>query len=385
MHKNKLIIKILRLGVEKMEKIKVLHIVSCLDVSSGVMSFIMNYYRKINREKVQFDFIYFLDNQKKTYKDEITHLGGSCYFLPKPSIRSYGIYKEFFKKNSSRYKVVHLHEVYLNSIILPLAKKYGIKHLISHAHATKFSDIKLRAIRNKILCLPIKRQANMYFACSKAAALKLYGNKYVNSGKVKVINNAIDVEKFKFNNEVRKEIRASLNIDDKFVIGHVGRFNKQKNHTFIIDIFTEVKKRKADSVLMLIGDGPLLEYIVKKVSLLGLEDSVLFLGRKSNVQDFLNAMDLFLLPSLFEGLPIAGVEAQASGLPIIMSTDITEEIGIANYSYVKLSEPAEFWAKKILDFKCNYERSKSYMEVMKAGFDICKEAIKLEEIYCDLT
>lgn len=366
-----------------MEKVRVLHVVSKLSIGSGVMGVIMNYYRNIDLNKVQFDFLYFIENEK-IHKDEITKLGGRCYLLSKPSITSYKKYIDFFKENASKYQAIHVHEVYLNSIILPIANKFGIKHLITHSHATKFSDKRISALRNRVLCLPIKQTANIYLACSKAAGITVYGKRFVESGKVKVINNAINIEKFKFNNDTRDKFRKELHINNKFVIGHVGRFNEQKNHIFLLKIFFELKKKKPSSQLMLIGDGPLFEYIQNKVKTLGIEDSVMFLGRKENVQDYFQAMDSFILPSLFEGLPVAGVEAQASGLPTIMSNNITKEVGLAKYSYISLNESAEYWASKIISMDRNENRLSSYTEVIKSGFDIRDESKKLENLYLNL-
>ncbi|RFU62721.1 glycosyltransferase family 1 protein [Bacillus sp. V59.32b] len=366
-----------------MDKIRILHVVSSLGIDGGVMGVLMNYYRHIDRTKVQFDFLYFIESEKN-HIEEIKKLGGEIYYLPRPSIKSYIKYKDFFKENANTYKAVHLHEVYLNSVILPIAKRYGIKHLITHSHATKFSDKKISAIRNKILCLPIKKQANIYLACSKAAGKTVYGEKYVEFGKVKVINNAVNIDRYKYNQDVREKVRNNLKINGKFVVGHVGRFNEQKNHKFIIEIFAEIKKKKPNSLLMLIGDGPLFEHTKEKVKLFALEDSVMFLGRKGNVQDYFQAMDSFILPSLFEGLPVVGVEAQASGLPIILSSDITQEIGLINYTYIGLNQSTEYWAEKVLSIGSNENRMNSYIDVVRAGFNIIQESKKLEELYRDL-
>lgn len=366
-----------------LKKIRILHIVSSLSIDSGVMGVIMNYYRHIDQNKIQFDFLYFLENEKN-HKVEIENLGGICYSLPKPSVLSYKEYIKFFKLKADNYKAVHLHEIYLNSIILPMAKKFGINHLITHSHATEFSDKKLNDIRNKILCLPINRQATIPLACSKAAGYTAYGKKNVDSGKVKIVNNAVNIDKFKFNPNVREKVRSELCIKDKFVIGHVGRFKEQKNHSFLINVFAELKKKRSNSILMLIGDGPLFENIRKKVKSLNIEDSVIFLGRKNNVQDYFQAMDIFILPSLFEGLPVVGVEAQAAGLPIFMSANITREIGLLNYAYIELRQSAEYWADKILSVDNKVVRHNSYLGVVKAGFDINEESKKLEKFYTNL-
>lgn len=368
------------MGVEKVEKINILHVVSCLNVDSGVMNFIMNYYRNIDIEKVQFHFVYFIEGEN-TYKDEIEKLGGKYYFLEKPSLKTYEQYKSFFNKFGNIYKAIHLHEIYLNAILLPLAKKAGIKKLITHSHATRFSDKKLSAIRNRILCTPIKQTANRYFACSKAAGVSVYGSKYVELGKVSIINNAVDIKKFKFNLEVREKLRAQLLIKDKLVIGHVGRFNEQKNHLFLIDIFLEVLKIRNNSILMLLGDGPLYEEIEDKIRKLGIEKSVMLLGRKNNIEEYLQAMDVFVLPSLFEGLPVVGVEAQTAGLPCIFSSEITEEIDIKNCMFLDLNEEVSTWAKIIVNSVDGFIRQDTSRDIEEAGFSIKIECEKLVKEY----
>ena len=369
----------------KMAEIRILHLVSSLSKSSGVMSVIMNYYRNINRNEVQFDFLYF-QNIENTYKKEIEDLGGKVFLISKPSVsRSFkNELENFFKDYGCKYAALHNHQVALNFLFSSIAKKHGIDNIIVHSHTTMYSDKRINAIRNRILCIGLKKHATHYFACSKAAGEFLYGKKSVIEGKVSVINNAIDIEKFKFSNSIRKKIREELNVNDKFVIGHVGRFNEQKNHTFLIEIFYEIKKQNQNAMLILVGDGPLMTNVKEKVKKLKLESDVLFLGKRSDIPILLHSMDIFLLPSIFEGLPVAGVEAQASGLPIVMSTEITKEIGLLNYKFVDLKETPEYWAREILNIKqCGF-RDKAYLEVKEKGFDIKQEAKKLEKIYMEM-
>ncbi|WP_075983035.1 glycosyltransferase family 1 protein [Bacillus massilinigeriensis] len=367
-----------------MEKIRILQIVSSLSVSSGVMGVIMNYYRHINRNKIQFDFLYFIEDEKN-HKDEITELGGNYYLLRKPSIKSYTEYKSFFKENARKYSAVHLHEVYLNSIILPIARKYKIKHLITHVHTTKFSDKRLNAIRNKILCLPIKGQANKFLACSRPAGELYYGKKASNDGRVIVINNAIYCEKFKYNELVRNQKRKEMGLEDNLVIGHIGRFNEQKNHMFLIDIFKDIKWQKEKAKLILVGNGPLLTKVKEKVERLGLKNDVLFLGQRNDISDLLQVMDVFVLPSLFEGLGIVLLEAQCSGLPCYASDVVPQEANVTdNFHYLSLNDKSKKWATEILSAKSENDRSVSYLKVMKYGFDIIEESKKLENLYYEL-
>lgn len=366
------------------KQIRILHVVSSLSSGSGVMSVIMNYYRNINREKIQFDFLFFCQ-MPNTFSKEINELGGNVYFLPKPTLTRfftiYKIYKWFFQENARKYKAVHLHEVYLNSFIFPLAKKYGVKQLIVHGHSTRYSDKKLNAIRNRILCLFIKKQANIYFACSKAAGEFLYGKRMINSDKFTVLKNAVDVDRFQYNQETRFKIRRETNIDEMFVVGHVGRFVEAKNHDFLLKIFVEIKNIKPNSVLMLVGDGPLLDYIKFQVEKLGIGDSVLFLGMKKNIEEYMQAMDVFVMPSLFEGLPVTGIEAQAAGLPCFLSDTITRELAIANVHFLSLTIKADEWAGEIIKCSNNFVRKDTKNELTNAGFNIKYEAKRLEKLY----
>jgi glycosyltransferase involved in cell wall biosynthesis len=371
-----------------MQQIRILHIVSSLNIGSGVMGVIMNYYHNINRDNIQFDFLYFT-KMPDTFETEIRKLGGNTYYLLKPSLKRYfKVHKEyvqFFKENAHKYKAVHLHVVSLNFFVLPIAKKYGVKNLITHSHNTKYSDKKISALRNRILCIPLKKWATHFFACSRAAGEFLYGKKYFDKGKVAVINNAIDCEKFKYNEFIRNKMRRELGIQDKFVIGHVGRFAKQKNHYFLLEIFAKIIERKANSILMLIGDGPLFEEIKNKAKLLGIEESVMFLGRKSNVEDCFQAMDVFVLPSLFEGLGIVLLEAQCAGLPCYASDVVPNDAKISNnFNYLSLgNKPAE-WANEILKNLDHHTRSDGRLSIFESGFVIQSQAKNLEKFYLNL-
>jgi len=365
-----------------MKPIRILHVVDSLSQASGMMSVIMNYYRHIDRDEIQFDILYF-NETPVNYYDEINRLGGKAYYLKRPSLSSCADYNNFFKEHADKYIAVHLHLAFLNWFILPLAKKNGIKYLITHSHTTSFSDKKLNALRNRLFCLPIKLNANQYFACSKAAAEFLYGKRYVKSGKVMIINNAIEVERYKYNPFVREKVREELNLTDRFIVGHVGRFVNQKNHVFLLQIFAEIKKRKPNSVLLLIGDGPLFEYIKNKAKLLNIEDSVVFLGRKSNVADYLQAMDVFVLPSLYEGLPVIGIEAQTAGLTCYFSDVITKETAITNVFFLSLKDSPVIWAEKILETSIS-SRTDMTSKLKEFGFDITQEAKKLGDFYLNL-
>ena len=331
--------------------IKILHIVSSTVKYSGVMNVIMNYYRYIDRNKIQFDFLYFKECQPD-FKEEIEGLGGKVYSVNKPSLKHiYRTYKEFnffFSNNYAKYTAVHLHEIYLVNFISHFCKKYDIKHLITHAHTIKYSDNPKNALRNRIMCLGLKHSVTDYFACSKAAGEFYYGKRAVEKGLVKVIPNAIDLKKYKFNQTIRNNIRKELNIEDKFVIGHIGRMAPPKNQKFLLKIFAKVRKENDKAVLLMIGDGILRHEIEKEIIDLALSDSVILLGVRKDVPDLLMAMDVFVLPSLYEGLPVVCVEAQATGLRCVLSDNITKEVDCGNSEFISLKEKAEIWCKEIL-------------------------------------
>ena len=263
------------------------------------------------------------------------------------------------------------------------AKKAGVPVRIAHSHSTSNKkEWKKNAVKN-VLRPFSKKNANVYFACSELAARYLFGNKTFEEGKVTIINNAINLEKFKFNQGKREKLRKGLKIEDnEFVVGHIGRFVAQKNHTFLIDIFNELYKENKDTVLLLIGQGPLQDQIKEKVRELGLEDSVRFAGQVDNASDYYNAMDVFVLPSLYEGLPVVGVEAQANGLQCYYSTDMTKETKVLEKTeFISLNEGAKKWSKIILNDIKNVKREDTEKEMTERGFNIRKATNKLEKRY----
>lgn len=329
-----------------MEPIRILQVVTIMN-RGGLETMIMNYYRKIDREKIQFDFMVHR-MERGDYDDEIESMGGKIYRMP--NIRP-GNYRKYFKELDKffemhkEYKVVHSHINENSGFVLRAAKEHGIKCRIAHSH---LADLKLdykypfRMYGRYYL----NKNVNEYFACSKEAGSWLFKNPKKD---VVVLNNAVDVDSFIRDNEKRKKFRKKLNVEDKFVIGHVGRFNPQKNHSFLIDIFAEIVKKRKDACLMLIGEGYLMDEIKNKVLKLNLQDNVLFLGLRSDICDLMQAMDLFLFPSLFEGLPVVLVEAQAAGLKIVTSTGVTRESDLTNsLEFYDLKLSPEKWAEKIL-------------------------------------
>lgn len=294
----------------------------------GVEAVIMNYYRHIDRTKVQFDFIIDEDSTNIP-REEIEKLGGHVILCP--PYQKMRKYMKFLEKlfREKKYRIVHSNINTLSVFPLKAAKKAGVPVRIAHSHNTSNPrEIKRNLIKN-ILRKFSKKYATDYFACGEAAGRYQFGNRVFDAGKVKIIPNAIDVEKFKFDPDARKKLRKEIGIkDDDFVIGHVGAFRKQKNHTFLIDVFAEVKKERKNAKLVLVGQGPLREQIEEKVKKLGLENDVFFLGQRNDTNKLYSVFDVFCLPSLYEGLPVVGIEAQANGVSCVFSKNITQEIFI---------------------------------------------------------
>jgi glycosyltransferase involved in cell wall biosynthesis len=251
---------------------------------------------------------------------------------------------------------------------------------IAHSHSTS-SGSGLAAVVKDILQKPLKSNSvDHLFACSEAAGEWLFGSKNMNA--VSILKNSIDANKFVYNEITRVQVRRNLAIDQRFVIGHVGSFIEPKNHMFLIDIFKEIHEKNNKSVLMLVGRGELSEKVTLKVKELGLEDSVMFMGIRTDIPELLQAMDVFLFPSLYEGLPLTLVEAQAAGLIVIASDKITEEINLTNLvKFISLERPASYWAEKLFQYTNSYKRRNTHEKICEAGYDVKENAKWLEEFY----
>lgn len=358
--------------------IRVLHVLDKISVDSGVSSVVMNYYTKLEHDKVTFDFMLNEDADVKT-RDYIEGNGSNIYVMPKLKAAYAFQYlkalKAFYKNHD--YKIIHGHVA--NSAVFYLGLAKNIPYRIIHSHSIKSSDILWKRIRNWFLTRFIKCVANRYIACSEEAAKFLFGR--INN--VTILNNAIDVENFVFNKEKRKEIRSSLGLKDEIVIGHVGRFSPVKNHDFLIDVFHEAYKNNNNTRLLLIGDGELYGNIVQKVKKLGLEEVILLLGATDNVGAYMSAMDMFVLPSLFEGLGLAGIEAQTSGLQVLASENVPRVMDVTgNVDFLKLDKTV--WYEMIIHLQANYGRKEQGSKVKGSRFDIETQRRQLYKYYEEL-
>ena len=333
--------------MECKEPVRVLQIIG-IACNGGVESVILNYYRHIDKSKVQFDFVVH-NNPSENFVREVKNGGGRLYeitpYMKNVFAFTYEIYKII---RNGRYEIVHSNMNSLSGFPLFSAWLAGAKVRILHNHTTDTKAEGMRTILKRVLRPFAKLFANQYWACSELAAKWMYGEQVVSDGKVTIIPNAIDLKKFAFNQEKRDKLRSHLGIKAELVIGHVGRFMKQKNHDFLIDIFAEVVKEKPDAKLLLIGEGPLENEIKVKVKSLSLKNNVLFLGVRSDVADLYNVMDIFVLPSFYEGLPVVGVEAQANGLKCLFSEHVTRESRLLQSTeFLALSDLTN-WKYKII-------------------------------------
>ena len=363
-----------------MEPIRILQVVTIMN-RGGLETMLMNYYRQIDRSKIQFDFMVHRAEPGR-YDEEIIKLGGRIYYMP--PIRP-GNYRKYFRlldqffATHREYKVVHSHINENSSFVLRAAKRAGVPGRIAHSHLSDLGlDIKLPFrlyAKYKMQNIP-----SDYFACSRNAGKWLFGGGIADPNEITVLNNAVNVKKFTFTNTSRQVTRQKLGLTNELVIGHIGRFEKQKNHKFLIDIFYELQKKQPNSLLLLVGEGKLKRSIEKKVKSLGLTKKVRFLGVREDIPNLIHAMDLFLFPSLFEGLPVVLVEAQTAGVQCLVSNTITKESDITgSLGFMSLKESPEKWAQKILSM--SYKHAENTDLMTKKGYDTTANAKWLVDFY----
>ena len=351
-------------------------------LGGGVEAVVMSYYRNIDRTRIQFDFICDEDSTNIPY-EEIKRVGGKVILVP--PYQKVLNYHEKLKKvlKEGKYKIVHSHINTLSVFSLFAAKCAGVPVRIAHSHSTTNKKEKKKNLLKQILRPFSKIFATDYMCCSELAGRWLFGNKAYDNGKVYLLNNAIDLEKFRYNKKIRDNKRKELGIsDDTLVIGHVGRFVEQKNHDFLIEIYNEIYKEKNNSILLLVGQGPLIEKMQEKVKKFKLEKNVKFLGQRDDINELYQAFDVFCLPSLYEGLPVVGIEAQASGLLCFFSEDMTKETKVLDTSvFLSLHQSEKVWANKIISLSKFYVRRDTKDEMTNNHFNIEIEGEKIIEFY----
>ena len=367
-----------------MEKAKrILVVIGKMD-RGGAETIIMNLYRYIDREKVQFDFAVHT-SQKADYDDEIISLGGRIFRFPRYKIINGFSYKkawrQFFKQHKGEFCAVHGHIGSSAGIYLREAKRENI-FTIAHSHSCMTG---ISGLLFKILAFPQRFIADYFFGCSEEAGIDRYGKRIVqNTQKYKTLNNGINAKAYIYNPQVRENYRNEFGLQDKLVVGHVGRLTYAKNHKFLIDVFKEIKKIRNDAVLVLVGRGELEEKIKKQVKDYGLEESIIFAGVREDIAEILQMFDVFVFPSNYEGLGIALVEAQAAGLPCVIS-DVIPSLACVTENCKKLSLrlSAAEWADQTLNMYKSSNRKNTFEAIEKSGFDIGKTAKDLEHFYLD--
>lgn len=326
---------------------KVLEILSALD--GGGVAHLLYEYCKNSYKEIQYDFVV-TDDAEGMLEEPLKELGCRVYHIMqmRKNIKNHNAELERIILEG-QYDVVHDHSDIKSFFSLMIAKKCGVRKTIAHSHRSLFET----GIKNKIIdsiCRMITfKYADQLVACGRDSAISVYGKKKYQSGKIVILPNAINTEAYLYNESIRKDLLQKYDIENKLVIGHVGRFVKEKNHYFILKIFAELTKYQPNSVLFLFGDGPLIDQIRRKACEYGIEDQVLFMGNRDDINLMLNMFDVFLFPSISEGFPVVLVEAQANGVNVICSDVITDEIKLENnLTFYSLENSEEDWANEIL-------------------------------------
>lgn len=362
---------------------RVLHMIGSLGMG-GSQAMVMSIYRAIDREKMQFDFIVDCE-ERNVFEDEIKQLGGKIYYFPKFNgcnfIQVHAKWNSFFKEHPE-YKILHSHVRSYASLYLPIAQKHGLKTII-HSHNTS-NGRGIMSIAKKVLQYPLRFQADYFFGCSEIAGQWLFGQKIVQSDRYFMLKNAVDMDRFSYSKEKRDQIRRELGVEDHtVVIGHVGRMHLQKNHHFLINCFAQIVNRRNNVKLMLLGDGELREEISRHIHQLGLQDHVLVLGMKKNVEDYFSAMDCLMLPSLHEGLPVVIVEAQANGLTCFVSDTVTKEVQLSELvRYLPINQGEQIWVDAVLAAGCS--RVDVSEKIRCSGFCIRESSSWLSNFYMEI-
>ncbi len=367
-----------------MKKIKVLQM-PIANSQGGLTQYVLQNWKFIDKEKFQFDFVTL--SKTLDFADELIADGCKIHYLSCSSMQNeVQFITEIKKILDEDYDVIHLHTSYWNGILVEkLAKEYGCPKIIVHAHSTMV-DIADNTLREKAINEHIKYKisfpleyATHYVACSKMAADWLFGE-HIPRERVQILNNAIDTKRFAYSKEIRESYRKQLNIQNCYVIGHVGRFSYSKNHKMILEIFRGICKVKSNARLMLVGDGPLKADVQNKAEEYGIADKILFLGRREDTAQLMQAMDIFILPSRFEGLGLVLIEAQTAGLKCLANNCLPLESNItSNITY--LPDSIDSWIDEIIKYSKGYDRFVNKELIEKAGFSLEQQIKTIEQLY----
>lgn len=371
-----------------MNKIKVLQVIGTLHIG-GAENVAMNLYRYIDRDKFEFHYLVYSSNVEG-YEKEVLELGGKVIRLKRKGGNDRAFQKALCQiMKDNQYDIVHSHLMFHNAIVMKCAYKVGIKNRISHAHSTKnklcnsYFECFLQFLYQSLSRAQIQKYATHYIACGADAGDFLYGKKLFEK-KGKVLNNGINIDQFNYNPEVRKKIREKYNLSDRYVYGNAAHFIPLKNHKFLLNVFQKIKKVQDNAYLILMGDGELKEEIENEVVQMGLKESVLFTGNISNVNEILQALDMFIMPSVYEGLPLSLIESQAAGLRCVVSDSITKELDVCGLlQFLPLEKGTDYWAEKCLEYS-KYDRVSTKELIRDAGYDVKKNGEDVGEWYINM-
>lgn len=367
--------------------IKVLQELSALD-GGGVAKLIYDYYYNMDHTKIRFDFLIYDFYDKGIYEDKLRNLGCKIYKIPRLK-KDVIEYIKNIKKilSSEKYDVIHSHLGIRGVFLMYYGKKYGVKKRILHSHSA-YENISFgKKIINKIITIIAKNYTTDLFACGKDAGIYAWGKKSIDEKKVYIMSNAIDTTKFKFSMDIRLKKRKELEVEGKFVIGIVARLSEQKNYPFLFNVYKKLISLDKDFVLIVVGRGideSKIKILSKKMNIY---NRIKFLGVRSDVNELLNAFDIYVLPSLYEGLPISLVEAQANGLYEFVSNKITKEVAVTNlveFLPIEINKSEDLWVNRILEYKKNkrnINRELYFKEIIKHGYDIGIESLKIQNYY----
>lgn len=363
------------------EPIRIVHNIASLHLG-GSQAFVMNMYRNIDRSKVQFDFVV-TPETKEGFYNEITNLGGKIFSCPRYKGTNHIQYNKWwddFFNEHPEYKVIHGHVRSTASIYLKIAKRHGLV-TIAHSHSTSNGN-GISAIVKRIMQLPIRKQADYLFACSDKAGKWLYGEKAITQQNYYMIPNGVDLKRFEFDVNKRNQMRMTLGIKkDMMILGHIGRLSTPKNHKFLLNVFNKYHKINSNSKLLLVGDGELFDCIKEHIDKLNISDAVIMTGSKQNTEDYYQVMDIFVFPSLWEGLPVSVVEAQANGLQCLISDVITHDVDLTDLiQYLPLDE--ELWLGAIVEAHKKKRMGLTNENIQRLQpFNALTVANKLQEFY----
>lgn len=360
--------------------------IGMMDIPGGIEQMVYQIFQRLDPGKIHCDFLCYC--RRCVYEDELKAAGSRVYHVTRRGenpLRCRRELKSFFKEKGDAYDYIWIHTSSASNCMGHIfARRYTHAQIITHSHGTHFESRKglvhmLHTFLHKRHQRTLTRCTDFYFACSRAAGEWLYGTR---AHPVEIVKNGIVPERYRFDPAVRSRIRASLSLDGCSVIGHAGRFSTVKNHTFLIDIFSVLAGESDTYRLLLAGEGELLPEIRQKVSDLGLEEKVLFIGFREDLNCILQAVDVLLLPSLYEGFPLVAVEAQASGAACLLSDTISREVSLTDLAtYMSLNEPPEKWADKIRELLLRHretDRTVYGRKIREAGYDIAHTASELE-------